>query len=101
MLQLGRNIRPEVFHAQLDYCERISAGDKLERWKMVEEFLNIFVQHDLKPTVDVAERIRMWYLEAAGPDAKVQAQLSAVTDGYEITCFFSCCHKTVVGTCTI
>jgi hypothetical protein len=87
ILQLGRSIRPEVFHAQLDYCERISAGDKLERWEMVEQFLSLFVEHDLKPTVDVAERIRMWYLETAGSDTEVQAELSAVTDGYEIASF--------------
>jgi hypothetical protein len=87
MIQLGRNVRPEVFHAQLDYCERLSAGNKLERWKMVEQFLSLLVEHDLKPTVDVAERIRVWYLEAAGPDEKVQAELSAITDGYEIICF--------------
>ncbi|XP_023722717.1 mitochondrial ribonuclease P catalytic subunit isoform X3 [Cryptotermes secundus] len=81
MLQLGRSIRPEVFHAQLDYCNRMSAGEKVERWKMVEEILSMFVEHDLKPTVDVAERIRVWYLEAADPHTEVQAQLSSVTDG--------------------
>jgi hypothetical protein len=94
MIQLGRSVRPEVFHAWLDYCERMSAGNKLERWKMVEQFLSLLVEHDLKPTVDVAERIRMWYLEAAGPDAEVQAELSAVTDGYEITCLVLLSYKT-------
>jgi hypothetical protein len=87
MLQLGRSIRPEVFHAWLDYYERISAGHKLERWKMAEEFLSMLAEHDLKPTVDVVERIRVWYLEAAGLDTEVQAELSSVTDGYEIAWF--------------
>jgi hypothetical protein len=87
MMQVGRSIKPEAFHARLDYCERISAGNRLERWKMAGEFLGMLVEYDLKPTVDVAERIRAWYLEAAGPDAEVQAELTAVTDGYEIACF--------------
>jgi hypothetical protein len=84
MLKLGRHIKPEVFHAQLDYYDRTSAGHRLQRWKLVEGLLKMFVENDIKPTVDVAERIRAWYLETAGPNAKVHAEFTTLTTRYEI-----------------
>jgi hypothetical protein len=90
MLQLGRSVRPEVFHAQLDYCDRASAGHKLERWKMVEKVLRIFVENDVKLTMDIAERLRVWCLEAAGPGADVTAEFTTLTGRYEFTHFCSC-----------
>jgi len=87
MLQQGRNIRPEVFHAQLDYCHRTFPSHKL-RWQMVEEFLKMFIENGLKPTKDVAERIRVYYHETAGHDTKVHAEFSTVTDRYTFLAFF-------------
>lgn len=84
MLKVGRHMKPEVFHAQLDYCDRTSASHKLERWKLVEGFLKMFVENDLKPTVDVAERIRVWYLETVGPNAEVHAEFTTLAARYEI-----------------
>lgn len=86
MLQQGRNIRPEVFHAQLDYCHRTFPSHKL-RWQMVEEFLKMFTENGLKPTKDVAERIRVYYQETAGHDTKVHAEFSSVTDRYTFLAF--------------
>lgn len=83
MLQRGRNIRPEVFHAQLEYCHRTSPSPKF-RWQMVEEFLRMFVENGLKPTKDVAERIRMLYHETAGHNTKVHAEFSTLTDRYKL-----------------
>ncbi|XP_021934690.1 mitochondrial ribonuclease P protein 3 isoform X2 [Zootermopsis nevadensis] len=79
LLKLGRHIKPEVFHAQLDYYDRTSANHKLQRWKLVEGFLRVFVENDLKPTVDIAERIRAWYLEAMGPNTEVHAEFTTLT----------------------
>jgi hypothetical protein len=86
MLQRGRNLNPEVFHAQLDYCHRTSPSHDL-RWQMVEDFLKMFVENGLKPTKDVAERIRVYYQETADRDTKVHAEFSSVTDRYTFLAF--------------
>ena len=86
MLQRGRNVRPEVFHALLDYCHRTFPSHK-PRWQMVEECLKMFVENGLKPTKDVAERIRAYYQETAGHDTKVHAEFSTVTDRYTFLAF--------------
>jgi hypothetical protein len=83
MLQRGGNIRPEVLHAQLDYCHRTSPSREL-RWQMVEECLKMFAENGLKPTKDVAERIRVWYQETAGHNTKVHAEFSTLTDRYKL-----------------
>jgi hypothetical protein len=84
MLEVGRYIMPEVFHAELNYFDRISTSHELERWKLVEELLMMLVENDLKPTKDVAERIRAWYSATAGPNAEVHAEFSTLTGRYEI-----------------
>jgi hypothetical protein len=85
-LHKGRGIRPEVFHAQLDYLHRTSPTHDL-RWQMLEECLKMFVENGLKPTKDVAERIRVWYQDTADHEAKVHAEFSTVTDGYKLLAF--------------
>lgn len=97
MLQQGRSIRPEVFHAQLDYCHRTFPSHKL-RWQMVEEFLKMFIEYGLKPTKDVAERIRVYYQETASHDTKVNAEFSTVTDRYTFLAFVFAQSKAVAVT---
>ncbi|PSN53464.1 hypothetical protein C0J52_05155 [Blattella germanica] len=77
MLQIGRQLRPEVYHAWLDYLDRLCNGDKQYRWRLVEETLKILVDNDLKPTIDVIEKMKLWF-EEAGTEHK--GSLSTITE---------------------
>ena len=63
-MQFVRVPRPEVYLSWLDYLDRLSGKNSKKRWKMIEgTVLPFFVENDIKPTVDVVEKLRQWHQE--------------------------------------
>ncbi|XP_069679547.1 mitochondrial ribonuclease P catalytic subunit isoform X2 [Periplaneta americana] len=79
MLQLGRRVKPDVYHAWLDYCDRTSKSNPLKRWAMVQEqLLMALVENDLIPTLDVVDRIRNWYMDTENSNSKLHAEYTTL-----------------------
>ncbi|GLG94500.1 uncharacterized protein GBIM_01707 [Gryllus bimaculatus] len=58
MLQLERRPTPPVYKAWIDQCMRTKGS---EASVMIGQLLDFWADHDLRPSLDVAEHLRSWF----------------------------------------
>nr|CAD7459336.1 unnamed protein product [Timema tahoe] len=75
MLRHDRRPMPMVYHAWLDYSQKCDAGSKMD---LLEQLLKFLGQNDLRPTKDVAERIKD-YFEMLDRDVRWKGSFSTVS----------------------
>nr|CAD7426492.1 unnamed protein product [Timema monikensis] len=75
MLRHDRRPMPMAYHAWLDYLQKCDAGSKMD---LLEQMLKFLGQNDLRPTEDVAERIKNLF-ELLNRDVKCKGSFSTVT----------------------
>nr|CAD7264676.1 unnamed protein product [Timema shepardi] len=75
MLRHDRRPMPMAYHAWLDYLEKCDAGSKMD---LLEQMLKFLGRNDLRPTEDVAERIKNLF-ELLNRDVRWKGSFSTVT----------------------
>nr|CAD7406658.1 unnamed protein product [Timema cristinae] len=75
MLHHDRRPMPMAYHAWLDYLQKCDAGSKMD---LLEQMLKFLGQNDLRPTEDVAERIKNLF-ELLNRDVRWKGSFSTVT----------------------